>query len=171
MITRRERIRRVAILCVHFARNLAFYRAGMKDGELIKINPFWKAANFNFFNQSILEWCKLFADKKGKHYWGKVVADKTKFEHGLFETIEMESEQLEKYSDELRKCRDKFIAHLDSELEDYRPFMDTAYKCIEYYYQYIIDNENEGDFIPEFPDNLNALYNDCNKLAENEYKT
>ncbi|PCJ11327.1 MAG: hypothetical protein COB04_19290 [Gammaproteobacteria bacterium] len=143
----------------------------MKDGELLKSNPFWRVANFNFFDQSILEWCKLFADKKSKHCWEKIVTDKAEFECGLFKTIEMNREELEVYSDELRKSRDKFIAHLDSELEDYRPLMDTAYKCVNYYYDYISKKENEENCLAEFPGSLNRLYDQCFKLAEKEYQS
>ncbi len=170
-MTRKERLRRAAILCVHFARNLAFYRAGMKDGQLINANPFWKVANFNFFDEAILEWCKLFADKRGKHFWGKIVTDKSRFENGLLSSLSMDCEELESYSDELRKSRDKFIAHLDSEMEDCRPYMDTALECIEYYYQYITTHENEANYFPEFPLQLSTLYKDCYELAGREHKT
>lgn len=164
-------MRRVALLCVHFARNLAFYRAGIKDGALIKSNPFWKTANFNFFDQAILEWCKLFADKKGKHYWENIATNTSQFEIGLFNLLEIDSDGLKNYSDELRKCRDKFIAHLDSELNDFRPHMNTAHKCIEYYYQYIIEHEDEANYFPDFPVKLSELYDQCFGLAYSEYKT
>jgi hypothetical protein len=170
-MTRKERMRRVGILCIHFARNLAFYKAGMKDGVLIKSAPFWRAANFNFFDQAILEWCKLFGDKKGKHYWEKIVTDTSKFETGLFHLLKMDCNELDSYTDELRKCRDKFIAHLDSDMEDYGPFMDAAYKCIEYYYQYIFTHEDEANYFSGFPENLGAFYNKCFDHALNEYTT
>lgn len=35
----------------------------------------------------MLEWCKLFADKKGKHYWGNVVTDKVGFKAGLLKAL------------------------------------------------------------------------------------
>ncbi len=166
-----QRIRRVAILCIHFARNLAFYRAGMKDGVLIKSNSFWRVTNFNFYDQAILEWCKLLADKKGKHHWGKIINNKNAFESGLLEVTSMNCDELETYTDELRNSRDKFIAHLDSNLVDYRPFMDIAYKSVEYYYRYIRGKECETNCLEEFPSTLNVLYDDCYKLAEKEYQT
>lgn len=170
-ISRNERIRRVGLLCVHFVRNLAFYRAGMENGVLLKINPFWRAANFNFFDQAILDWCKIFADKKGKHYWKKIANNHSEFQACLFESINMTSEEFESYADELRKSRDKFIAHLDSERSDYRPYMDTAYECTEYYYQYLFEHENIDNCLSGFPSDLKSFYHKCYQLAEVEYKT
>ncbi|WP_043994275.1 hypothetical protein [Moritella sp. PE36] len=170
-ITRDERIRRVGFLCVHFVRNLAFYRAGMENGILLKTNPFWRTANFNFFDQAVLEWCKLFADKKGKHYWGKIATDCSKFQIFLCETIRMDNDEFEVYVNELRKSRDKFIAHLDSERHDYRPHMDIAYKCIEYYYQHLFNHDNKQNCLSDFPSDLKVFYDKCFQLAEAEYKT
>lgn len=164
-------MRRVALLCIHFSRNLAFYRAGMSDGKLIRNNPFWRVVNFNFYDQSILEWCKLFADKRGKHYWEYIVRDKESFELGLFKTLKLENEEFDAYSDELRKCRDKFIAHLDSEKEDDRPVMDKALKSIVFYYSYVLLHENEENNYPDFPKNITAFYDECYELALSEYRT
>lgn len=170
-MTRRERMRRVALLCIHFARNLSFYRAGMDDGKLIRDNPFWKVVNFNFFDQSILEWCKLFADNRGEHYWEKIIRDKEQFETGLLDTLSIDREGLDGYSNEMRRCRDKFIAHLDSENEDDRPIMDKALESAIYYYNYILVNENEENNYPDFPKDLRTLYEECEQLALSEYAT
>ncbi len=66
-MTRRERLRQVKILCCHFLRNLAFYKAGWRKGELIFKDQFWVNANGNFIDVCVLEWCKLFGDKRGQH--------------------------------------------------------------------------------------------------------
>lgn len=170
-MTRRERMRRVGLLCVHFVRNLAFYREGMENGKLIRDNPFWRTVNFNFFDQSILEWCKLFADKKGKHYWENIVRNKSDFELDLLTTLSIDRNEFDSYSDEMRKCRDKFIAHLDSEMEDYRPFMDKALESVMYYYHYVYLHENEENNYPDFPKDLRIFYRECQNLAKSEYKT
>jgi hypothetical protein len=77
-MTDTERRRRVILLCCSFARNLAFYRAresGKARALLSASHPqasFWRQANGNFLDICVLEWCKLFGDKKGKHHWSRV---------------------------------------------------------------------------------------------------
>jgi hypothetical protein len=64
--------RRVVTLCRHFVANLAYYRTGWteKHRHLLdyRNDNFWRVVNGNFFDICVLEWCKLFADEKGKHY-------------------------------------------------------------------------------------------------------
>ncbi|MFL9998747.1 hypothetical protein PQR34_45335, partial [Paraburkholderia sediminicola] len=86
-MTRRQRLRRAGILCCHFLRNLAFYKAGWKKGEPIRAGQFWINANGNFLDICVLEWCKLFADKKAKQGWRRVVSDPITFYAGLLESL------------------------------------------------------------------------------------
>jgi hypothetical protein len=169
-MTKRERMRRVALLCVHFARNLAFYRAGMANGKLIRNNPFWRVANFNFYDKSILAWCKLFADKAGKHYWKNIVRNKSEFELGLLKTLSLTRAEFDRYSNEMRKSRDKFIAHLDSEKTDYHPFMDKGLEAVKFYYRYLLLHEDEENNYPDFPKDLLLFYKECEALAKSEYQ-
>jgi hypothetical protein len=77
--TQRDRVRRAAILCVHFMRNLAYYRAGWavrvghsgRSGSSHRVllrndSQFWRTVNGNCLDACILEWCKLFAEPRGK---------------------------------------------------------------------------------------------------------
>ena len=67
-LSRRDRLRRVALLCCAFARNVAFYRTGMADeaqpllSQYHRAASFWRQVNSNFFDMAVLEWCKLFGD-------------------------------------------------------------------------------------------------------------
>ncbi len=76
---RKDRLRRVMILCCSCARNIAYYRVAWDEEyrHLLNLpNPypnFWRAANNNFIDMCVLEWCKLFADMQGKHHWSKIV--------------------------------------------------------------------------------------------------
>jgi hypothetical protein len=64
LLSRRERLRRVVLLCCSFARNVAFYRAGQADQvqHLLSENhpevAFWRQVNANFLDTAVLEWCK-----------------------------------------------------------------------------------------------------------------
>jgi hypothetical protein len=85
---RRDRLRRVVILCRSFAINLAYYRAGWSNEQKHMLDPaksgnFWRVVNGNFLDICVLEWCKLFADQRGKHYWGTIVKDPAGFKAGL----------------------------------------------------------------------------------------
>jgi hypothetical protein len=53
---------------------LAYRRAGHHrltaggDGS-----EFLSTTDGNFLDTAVIEWCKLFGDRKAKHYWGKIV--------------------------------------------------------------------------------------------------
>src|SRR5271167_5232087 len=75
-----NRPRRGALLCAHFVRNLAYFRAGW-NGRQIKFPAaeIWATINSNFLDIAVLEWCKLFADQSAKHGLRKVLADPSPF--------------------------------------------------------------------------------------------
>lgn len=157
-MTRRQRIRRVAILCCHCLRNLAFYNPGWRDGALLFKEQFWVTANGNFLDICVLEWCKLFADPRGKHYWGKVIADSAAFFDVLLKALGMTRHQLEAYVKEMRTYRDTFVAHLDSEEQMQIPKLHVARQSAAYLYDYLRANEDEGDFFIDAPDTASTLY-------------
>ena len=53
---------------------------------------FWRQANANFLDMCVLEWCKLFGDPKGEHYWGRIVSDAAVFEMALLGHLQMQQE-------------------------------------------------------------------------------
>ncbi len=146
-MTRRTHLRRVAILCCHCLRNLAFYKAGWRKGDLIIQDDFWVNVNGNFLDMSILEWCKLFADQRGKHYWRKVVSNPIVFYSGMLHELGIPESKFEAFTNEMRTYRDKFVAHLDSEEIMHIPNnLILTQKTVSYLYDYILGNEDEGDF-------------------------
>ena len=114
-MTSRQRLRRVGTLCCHCLRNLAFYMAGWRDGALKIKGQFWVNANGNFLDIAVLEWCKLFADTSGKHFWRKIISDSDGFWEGLLRELGLSEAQFDDYVTQMRTYRDKFVAHLDSE--------------------------------------------------------
>ncbi len=61
-LTREERLRRVLLVALTFARNMAYYRAA-RDGSGQYVGPgtqFAITADGNFIDMATLEWCKLF---------------------------------------------------------------------------------------------------------------
>ena len=112
-MTRTQRLRRAGILCWHFLRNYAFYKAGWKKGQLVTNNQFFVNANGNCLDVSVLEWCKLFGEEGGEHYWKKVITNQEVFFHQLLQRLKLTETEFENYVTSMRSYRDKFVAHLD----------------------------------------------------------
>ena len=157
-MTRRQRLRRIGKLCCHFLRNLAFYEAGWRRGELIFKDQFWVNANGNFIDICVLEWCKLFGEKRGQHNWMKVITDQSVFFGGLLHEVNQTEVEFESYVEELRTYRDKFIAHLDSEEVMNIPTLLVARKSVSYLFDYLRANEEEDNCFYDAPRKASHLY-------------
>ena len=136
-LTKNERIRRVMLLCCHSMRNIAFYRAGWMGKKIRVKGQYAIAANSNFLDIAVLEWCKLFADKDGRHHWKRVVEDKSKFEQGLYEYLNITKKDFRFYVKEVLNYRNKFLAHLDDERVMYPPKLKLARNAVLYLYEYL----------------------------------
>jgi hypothetical protein len=136
-LTKHERIRRVTILCCHAMRNIAFYRAGWRGKQIRVKEQYDVAANSNFLDVAILDWCKLFADKDGKHHWKKVVQDRAGFEVGLYSHLKISKKEFKVYVRDVLKYRNKFLAHLDDERVMYPPKLRLARNAALYLYDYL----------------------------------
>lgn len=160
-MTRSQRLRRVALLCVHFTRNLAYYRAGWKDENLRKSTEFWKTVNGNFYDICILEWCKLFADKKDHHCWKRIVEDTDEFSAGLLELLNLPEQEWEEYVSSMRKYRDKFVAHLDSEHTADLPHLSDAQAAVYFYYDHLRVLDESSPFLENLPKDIRGYYVQC----------
>jgi hypothetical protein len=114
-MSRRDRLRRVLILCRNFAMNLAYYRVGrqmehvgLQDFTRNRRANFWRAVSGNCIDICVLEWCKLFAEAKGKHYWRNIVSDPAGFKAQLLNHLGIEEAAFEKEISIMRQYRDKF---------------------------------------------------------------
>jgi hypothetical protein len=169
-LTKRERLRRVVLLCVHFARNLAYYRAG--HGRLTKTSPpFWITVDVNFIDMAVIEWCKLLGDRKeskqkGKHFWAKVVTNPSHFESDMLLHLGVTADQLAAYVDKMRAYRDKFLAHLDDLYVMDIPFLDEAQAAVEFYHRYVVQHEAAPGDLAGLPTDLADYYNHCFREAK-----
>lgn len=179
LLTKRERLRRVVILCVDFTRNLAYYRGaqkhpvGWKEAPLRPDASFWRVMHNNCIDACVLDWCKLFGDKKGQHYWGQIVSNTTKFESELLVYTNIDGCAFENFHLEMRKYRDKFVAHLDSERELFIPKHDLAGASVEFYHGYVIANEAQTGDLFQLPDSTEKLrlgYEQCEDEAARVYR-
>lgn len=160
-LSRRDRLRRVVLLCCSFGRNVAFYRAGwtaQAQPLLSEHHPdasFWRQVNANFLDIAVLEWCKLFGDQKdtppqriGKHHWRRVVSDPAAFEQGLLACLKLESDDFAKLITRMRQYRDEYVAHLDDGKMMQIPELDEACEAVGYYHRHIVEREAQpGDLV------------------------
>jgi hypothetical protein len=172
-----ERLRRVLTLCCYFIQNLAYYRAGWKDQKVFPQykSQFWVTANGNFLDQCVLEWCKLFGDDKGEHYWGKIVSDSTSFKKNLLLTLGISASEFDTHIEKIRRYRDKFVAHLDSDKVMNIPDLETAKKAVLFYQKHILGEEALAtDLLGPIPEanpcyDLDSLYQRRFNEARSEY--
>ena len=146
-LTRRERLRRVVILSASFARNVAYFRAGQsRTGSQARVpssshSGFWRQVSSNFLDIAVLEWCKLLGDDRDKHFWRNVVTDSTAFEAGLLANLRMKESDFADFAKKMRRYRDKFVAHLDSDATMDIPRLDAALAANSFYHGHIVTVE------------------------------
>jgi len=161
-MTRRERLRRVAILCCACARNLAYYHAGWDQGDIVfdSGSNIERTINSNFLDMAIIEWCKLFIPNE-KHAWRKIVSDKDRFQAGLLANLGVNRAEFAAFLREIRTYRNKFVAHLDSHRVMQVPLMYTVKHSAIYYYGHLLQHENDGTTFEDGPSNLAVYYRNC----------
>lgn len=162
-----NRVRRAGIVCCHCIRNSAYYRAGINQQDGWKGEDFWRNLNSNFLDISVLEWCKLFADKNGKHYWVKVVKDPTIFMNGLLASLNMSQIDFDAYIEKCKFYRDKFLAHLDAELDMHIPDLTVAIDSAIYLYGQLV--RESPSVLIDGPSDLAAFYRERHAYAEPKY--
>ncbi len=166
-VNRIQRLRRVLIVCCYFIQNLAYYRAGWKPNKVFTRHDsqFWITANGNFLDHCVLEWCKLFGDEKEAHYWGNTVSDPPAFEKGLLSSLGMTPVEFKTNIEKLRRYRDKFVAHLDSDKVMNIPDLEIAKNAVFFYQRYILNEEAQAEDLLGSVPSLNPCY-DLNSLYE-----
>ena len=168
-MTRRQLLRRAGILCCHFLRNLAFYKAGWKNGQRVNNDQFFVNVNSNFLDVCVLEWCKLFGDKRGEHYWRKVITDQEAFFVVLLQRLKLTEAEFEAYVKSMRTYRDKFVAHLDTEEVMYPPKLRTARKSVSFLYEYLLANEEVDGCFHDAPQKASRFYEYFSWLGRKGY--
>ncbi len=159
-LIRRERLRRVVLLCAHFARNLAYYRAGHDRLTRTSLD-FWITVDGNFLDMAVIEWCKLLGDGKGKHSWANVATDPPRFKSAMLTQLGVTTDEFAAYVDEMRGYRDKFLAHLDDQRVMRIPLLDRAKAAVEFYHRYVVQNEAAAGDLDRLPKDLADYYGHC----------
>jgi hypothetical protein len=179
-MARSDRLRRVVLLCTSFARNLAYYRAGRSQSALPLLDAahpqasFWRVINGNFLDMCVLEWCKLFAEpRKGEHFWRRIVTDSAAFETQLHAQLGMTAAEFDALIEAMRRYRDKFVAHLDSDHVMHIPTFSAAQASVWLYHQQVVLHEaTAGELagLADTPDKLRLGYTQSIEEAEQAYR-
>ena len=169
-MSRSERLRRMAILCCHCLRNLAFYRAGCSHGQIRTTRQFWVNANGNFIDIAVLEWCKLFADNNGKHHWKRIVQDHAAFLTSLCDHLGVSTKEFQDYQKHVLRYRDKFIAHLDEDRVMHIPKMRVARKSAAYLYEHLLRDEEGKKVLTDAQQSAKRFYSVMYRHAYDEYR-
>lgn len=163
-LTRKERIRRVVILCVLFMRNLAYFRGayevpeGWRNDDLVLPDAsFWRTVANNALDMCVLEFCKLFADERGRHAWRTIVSDPKDFEASLMQRLEFTDEQYRSYLETFRIYRNKFVAHLDDRRTMDIPGLDAAKLAVQHLHAWIVAKECEPGWLDYETDSAEKL--------------
>jgi hypothetical protein len=165
-----NRPRRGALLCVHFIRNLAYFRAGW-DGLHIKFPAaeIWATINSNCLDIAVLEWCKLFADQSAKHGWRKALVDPGHFLPQLMADCGVSAEEWTAYLKKMLNYRNKFVAHLDDSNRMDIPEMGVAEKAAIYLYDSIRAENSGTHTLAGLPTSPRTYYQECYAEAEDLY--
>ena len=153
-------LRRVLILCCHFARNLAYYKAAWDGNHHIRNSDFWKTTSGNSYDICVLEWCKLLGEAKGEHHWSQIVSDKLAFEAALYPHLGIDAATFEQYRLAMRAYRDQFVAHLDLEPTADLPRLDNARASVWFYHAYVVNKEIDAAGIGRLPKDLEGHYSE-----------
>jgi hypothetical protein len=142
---------------------LAYYRA-RRQATQPPIGDFWISADANFIDMAVLEWCKLLGDDRADHGWRKIVTDRDRFFAGLLAEVSVDEAQWAAFVAHVRRYRDKFLAHLDSDLVMNIPELDQALRAAIFYYRWILGEELDLAQSGDFPPALTTFYSD--RLAD-----
>ena len=153
----KDRARKAAFLCCHFARNLAYYTAARKVLVLDK-EGFWFTVAGNFVDACALEWCKLFGNLNDKYHWRNVFAQPDIFKQTLLKAHGLSEAELEKLRKEIKDYRDGFVAHLDVTETTRVPSMSTPYLLVEFFYEKLLHEFETLQSEASLPKHIDRYY-------------
>jgi hypothetical protein len=124
--------------------------------------------NGNCLDVSVLEWCKLFGEKRGEHSWGTIVKDPIAFEAGMLLHLNLERADFNLQVRKMREYRDKFVAHLDSDDTMHIPSLDVPKAAVWFYHAHLVACESSAADLFRFAD-LDDYYSRCEDEARDVY--
>jgi len=130
-MNRDNRLRRAALLCCHFTRNLAYDRAILANRPLVP-RDFWITVAGSCFDVAILEWHKLFCNASDSHHWLKIIGPEFKTKAML--TLGISEGKWDEAVGDVTRYRNAFVAHLLSKETMVIPHLRIHQLMVEVYY-------------------------------------
>lgn len=153
MDERERKLRRVALKCADFARQLSYHRALSDYREDFGSN-FWIYTYNNAIDLAVLDWFHLFGYHNDDLHWKKVVDDVDAFREGLFAHIDTTENEWKSYREEIKNYRDKDVAHIEVRPVSHVPEMSTALCTAHYYYHHVLQELSRYSDYGRWPKDL-----------------
>ncbi len=166
------RTRRTFQLANFCIANIAAYRVNWNSNtqqrKPIIDNDFWIRANGTLFDMSVIEWCKLFADHKGKHHWSRTFSNKDEWKSKLLHHMGMTEEEYDFELMKLKEYRDKYATHLDDPKSMNYPLTEIMLRSASFLYDCIKNNAETKIHIIGVYDSAQNYYSRLINLYEHE---
>ena len=78
---------------------------------------------------------------KWEDHWKSIVTDRAEFQLALMKHLTTGGASFKTYIDSIRRYRNRFVAHLDSDHEMYVPTLDSAKNAVWFYHSYVVTHE------------------------------
>lgn len=127
------------------------YRAAWRNGQPRVGRQFWINANGNALDIAVLEWCKLFADKDGKHHWRRLIDDQQSFRSDLCDALHMSPYEFKAYVKSVLHYRNKFVAHLDEEAVMHVPATKVLRKSAAFLFERLRNDATNEQHLADAP--------------------
>jgi hypothetical protein len=137
MNEREELLRRVALKCADFARQLSYHRA-LAEYQGTFAQNFWKYMYNNAIDLAVLDWFHLFGYHNDDLHWKQVVTDVPAFRSQLFQSLQMTEDAWKAYRETIKDYRDKDVAHIDVRPISQIPDMALALRATALYYSTVL---------------------------------
>lgn len=119
--------------CTSFASKIAMSFTTQEESRGV-MNNFWREVSQNAMDLAVLDWCHLFGNKRDELHWTNVFGEDPTFKQRLLETLGVSEEEWTQYWGQMRKYRDKDVAHLEIQKVSIRPAMAIAIKSTGFYF-------------------------------------
>jgi hypothetical protein len=137
MHDREKLLRRVALKCVDFVRQLSYHRSLAEHAQIFTQN-FWIYMYNNAIDLAVLDWFHLFGYHNDDLHWKQVVADVPTFRNQLLQSLSMTEDEWKTYRETVKDYRDKYVAHIEVRPVSHVPDMTLALQVAALYYVTVI---------------------------------
>ena len=153
MEEREKRLRRVALKCGDFSRQLSYHRAISKYKGDLKLN-FWIATYNNGIDLAVLDWFHLFGYHNDDLHWKNIVIYISSFRNHLYNALNVNHVEFKAYWEEIKTYRDKDVAHIEIRPVSDVPEMTMALKAVSFYYQKVLKELSAFGEYDRWPNDL-----------------